>query len=52
MGRAGDSLDNELPPRNGGRSLHLEEPLVGRFRPMEWCGVIVVVVAVVVVVES
>ena len=32
MGRAGDSLDDEFPPRSGGGSPLLEELLVGRER--------------------
>ena len=32
MGRTGDSLDNELPPRSGGGSPLLEELFVGRER--------------------
>ena len=46
MGRAGDSLVYELPPRSGGGSPLREEPLVGRIRPTKWDKVIVVVVVV------
>ena len=50
MGRTGDSLHPEFPPRSGGGCPLQEEPLVGRIRPMKWWGMIVVVVVVVVVV--
>ena len=39
MGRAGDSLDDEFPPRSGGGSPLKEELLVGRKRRgpgMKW----------------
>ena len=39
MGRAGDSLDDEFPPRSGGGSPLKEELLVGRKRGgpgMKW----------------
>ena len=39
MGRAGDSLDDEFPPRSGGGSPLEEELLVGRKRggpEMKW----------------
>ena len=38
MGRTGGSLHPELPPWSGGGSPLQEEPLVGRLRPMEWGG--------------
>ena len=50
MGRTGDSLHLEFPPRSGGGCPLQEKPLVGRTRPMEWDKVIVVVVVVAVVV--
>ena len=52
MGRTGDSLVYEFPRRSGGGSPLQEESLVGRFRPMEWDKVIVVVAAAVVVEDS
>ena len=36
MGRTGDSLDNELPPRSGGGSPLREELLIGRKRGGPW----------------
>ena len=36
MGRAGDSLDDEFPPRSGGGSPLKEELLVGRKRGGPW----------------
>ena len=36
MGRAGNSLDDELPPRSGGGSPLREELLVGRKRGGPW----------------
>ena len=36
MGRAGNSLDDEFPPRSGGRSPRREDLLVGRTRGGPW----------------
>ena len=60
MGRAGDSFDDEFPPRSGGRSPRRHDPLVGGKRGGPWVKMVVavaaaaavVVVVVVVVVES
>ena len=49
MGRAGDSLDDEFPPRSGGGSPLQGEPVVGRIRPTTWGVMVVNVVAAVVV---
>ena len=47
MGRTGDSLLNQFPPRSGGGSPLREELLVGRKRGGPWVEMIVVVVVVV-----
>ena len=44
MGRTGDSLEDELSPRSGGRTPHRKEPLIGRIPPTKWDKMIVVVV--------
>ena len=51
MGRTGDALVYEFPPRSGGRTPHRKELLIGRIPPTKW-GMMVVVVVVAVVVES
>ena len=45
MGRTGDSLEDEFPPRSGGRTPRREEPVVGRIAPRTWFMMVVVVVA-------
>ena len=36
MGRAGDSFNDEFPPRSGGRTPRRDDPLVGRKRGGPW----------------
>ena len=52
MGRAGDSLDDEFPPRSGGGSPLKEELLVGRKRGgpgMKW--LLNVIISLIIIVE-
>ena len=41
MGRAGDSFDDEFPPRSGGRSPRRHDPLVGGKRGGPWVKMVV-----------
>ena len=47
MGRTGDSLDDQLPPRSGGGSPRREDLLVGRKAGWPLDNMVVVVVVVV-----